>query len=529
MPGKDPGGPVVTILIGLAGALLGGWLGSVAPPVRLPEHSLPLAKATNRELELDMKVGRRTGAMVILVCGCSVAAAVPDVIRAQTYPPDEYVELSREIFQELIDINTTNSVGDNTAAAQAMADRLLGAGFDPADVHVIEAAPRKGNLVARLRGRDSGRRPILLLAHIDVVEADPADWNLDPFTFVEQDGFYYGRGTTDDKDEAAIHVANLIRMKREGFVPDRDIVIALTADEEGGPANGVAFLLANHRELIDAEYALNEGGGGVIQNGRRISNTVQAAEKVYQSFRLEVLNPGGHSSLPREDNAIYELVHALTRIQEHGFPVMLNDVSRAYFAATANLVEPQTAAAMRRVLGDPPDPGAVEILSHIPAFNSRMRTTCVATMLAGGHAENALPQRAQAVVNCRIVPGHDPMDVKATLERVADQPGLTVTPMDDATPSPPSPLAPEILQAVERITEEMWPGVPVVPAMSTGATDGLYLRNAGIPVYGVSGLFRDIDDNRAHGQDERIEIRSFFEGMEFLYRLTVELSSADVS
>lgn len=476
-----------------------------------------------------MKVATRWVCMTILAVPLTLALPPSGSARAQTYPPNEYMELAGDIFRELIEINTTNSVGDNTAAAQAMADRLLAAGFDPADVHVIEAAPRKGNLVARLRGRDSGRRPILLLAHIDVVEADPADWNLDPFTFVEQDGYYYGRGTTDDKDEAAIHVANLIRMKREGFVPDRDIVIALTADEEGGPNNGVVYLLENHRELIDAEYALNEGGGGVMQDGQRISNTVQAAEKVYQSFRLEVVNSGGHSSLPRQDNAIYELARALTRIQEHGFPVMLNEVSRAYFAATANLVEPQTAAAMRRVLADPPDPGAVEILSRVPAFNSRMRTTCVATMLEGGHAENALPQRAQAVVNCRIAPGHDPMDVQATLERLADQPGLTVTPINEPTPSPPSPLSPDILRAIERVTEEMWPGVPVVPAMSTGATDGLYLRNAGIPVYGVSGLFRDIDDNRAHGQDERIEIRSFYEGMEFLYRLTLELSSAGVS
>ena len=450
-------------------------------------------------------------------------------LRAQTYPPDPYVEMGRKVFQELIEINTTNSVGDNTAAAQAMADRLLAAGFPPEDVHVIEAAPRKGNLVARLRGRDTGRRPILLLAHIDVVEADPADWNLDPFTFVEDGDFYYGRGTLDDKDEAAIHVVNLIRMKQEGFVPDRDIIIALTADEEGGPHNGVEYLLANHRDLVDAEYALNEGGGGDLRNGQRISNTVQAAEKVFQSFRLEVTNPGGHSSLPRADNAIYELAHALTRIQAFAFPVMLNDVSRAYFQATADLVDPQTAAAMRGLVGPTPDEGAVDLLSRTPAYNSRMRTTCVATMLEAGHAQNALPQRAQAVVNCRIAPGHDPAEVKATLEEVAMEPGLVITPMNDPTLSPPSPLTAEVLEPIEALTEEMWPGVPVVPNMSTGATDGLYLRNAGIPVYGVSGLFRDIDDNRSHGQDERIEIRSFYEGMEFLYRLTKALSTGGVS
>jgi acetylornithine deacetylase/succinyl-diaminopimelate desuccinylase-like protein len=448
---------------------------------------------------------------------------------AQTYPPDPYMDLARDIFRELIEINTTHSAGDNTAAAQAMADRLLAAGFDPVDVHVIEGAPRKGNLVARLRGTDSGRRPVLFLAHIDVVEADPADWNLDPFTFVEQDGFFYGRGTLDDKDEAAIHVANLIRLKQEGFVPDRDVIIALTADEEGGPTNGVQYLLEHHRELIDAEFAINEGGEGVIQNGRRISNTVQAAEKVYQSFRLEVVNPGGHSSLPRTDNAIYELAQALTRIEGYGFPVMLNEVSRAFFESTADAVEPQTAAAIRQMLGDPPDPGAVELLARVPAYNSRMRTTCVATMLEGGHAENALPQRAQAVVNCRMVPGHDPRDVQAALLRVAAQPTLTITPMNEATPSPPSPLTAEVMGPIERISEEMWPGLPVIPTMSTGATDGLYLRNAGIPVYGAAGIFRDIDDNRSHGQDERIEARSFFEGMEFLYRLTKALASPDVS
>lgn len=463
------------------------------------------------------------------LAACLAFALLPDGALGQTYPPDEYVALGHEIFQELIEINTTNSVGDNTAAAQAMADRLLAAGFPSEDVQVIEGAPRKGNLVARLRGRDTGRRPLLLLAHIDVVEADAADWNLDPFTFVERDGFYYGRGTTDDKDESAIHVVNLIRMKREGFVPDRDIIVALTADEEGGPHNGVQFLLENHPELIDAEYALNEGGGGDMRNGERLSNTVQAAEKVFQSFQLEVTNPGGHSSVPREDNAIYELAHALIRIQAYAFPVMLNDVSRAYFEATSQLVDPQTAAAMRGVLADPPDPGAVELLSRTPPYNSRMRTTCVATMLDAGHAQNALPQRAQAVVNCRIAPGHDPMAVKAKLEEVAMQPGLTISPMGEATLSPPSPLTPEVLEPITAITQEMWPGVPVVPNMSTGATDGLYLRNAGIPVYGVSGLFRDIDDNRAHGQDERIEIRTFYEGMEFLYRLTRALSSGGVS
>lgn len=433
---------------------------------------------------------------------------------------------ARDFLEELVNINTTHSSGDNTAAAQAMADRLLAAGFAEEDVQVIEPAPRKGNLVARYRGRDLGLKPLLLLAHIDVVEADPADWTLDPFTFIEQDGYYYGRGTSDDKDEAAIHVANLIRLKEEGFVPDRDIVVALTADEEGGTHNGVRHLLANHRDLIDAEYALNEGGGGSIRDGVYISNNVQASEKVYQSYTLEVTNPGGHSSLPVKDNAIYHLADALTRIRDYDFPVQLNEVTRTYFERTADLEEGELAAAMRGILQNPPDQTAAQLLSSMPVYNSRMRTTCVATMLDGGHAQNALPQRATAVVNCRVLPGESIDEVHRTLQSVVNNEEVTVTPIGSATQSPPSPLTPPLLAAIESITDDMWPGVPVIPTMSTGATDGLFLRNAGIPVYGVSGIFGDVDDIRIHGQNERINIQSYFEGQEFLYRLTKALSQS---
>ena len=436
-------------------------------------------------------------------------------------------ELARELLRELIEIDTTNSVGDNTAAAQAMANRLLAAGFPAEDVHVLAPVERKGNLVARYRGRDSERKPLLLLAHIDVVEADPADWTLPPFTFIEEDGYYYGRGTTDDKDEAAIHIANFIRMKEEGFQPDRDIIVALTADEEGGPNNGVQWLLENHRELIDAEYALNEGGGGSTKNGRRISNGVQASEKVYQSFTLEVTNPGGHSSLPVRDNAIYHLADALVRIRNHDFPVSLNDVTHIFFERSAEIADGELADAMRGVMQSPPDPAAIALLSDIPFYNSRLRTTCVATRLDAGHADNALPQRARATVNCRVLPGESIDAVQNTLETVIGNDQIALARIDEATPSPPSPLTPEMLGAIESITEEMWPGVPVIPIMSTGATDGLYLRNAGIPVYGVSGLFRDIDDNRSHGQNERILIESYFDGLEFLYQLTTTLSRAD--
>ena len=440
---------------------------------------------------------------------------------------DAHQQLARDLLKELVEIDTTHSTGNTTLAAEAMAAHLLAAGFPEEDVQVLGPTPEKGNLVARFRGRAVEREPILLLAHLDVVEADPADWTLDPFTFVEQDGYYYGRGTLDDKDEAAIHVANLIRLKREGFQPDRDIIVALTADEEGGTDNGVQWLLAHHRALIDAEYALNEGGGGALQDGERISNAVQASEKVYQSFVLEVTNPGGHSSLPVRENAIYRLADALAKVRDHEFPVSLNEVTRVYFERSAEIEGGALADAMRGVLADPPDAGAVAHLASIPFYNSRLRTTCVATLLAGGHAENALPQRARATVNCRVLPG-EPIDrVQAALKAAIADEQVSVSRVAEATPSPPSPLTPEVLEPIERITGELWPGVAVLPTMSTGATDGLFLRNAGIPVYGVSGIFVDIGDNRAHGQNERILIRSFLEGQEFLYRLTKALSRAD--
>lgn len=472
--------------------------------------------------------------MLLTACDTEQEASEPTIameagsgsVAATSAELSPHQQNARDFLEELVNINTTHSVGDNTAAAQAMADRLLAAGFPEEDVQLIVPAERKGNLVARYRGRDLGLKPLLLLAHIDVVEADPADWTLDPFTFVEQDGYYYGRGTSDDKDEAAIHVANFIRLKEEGFVPDRDIIIALTADEEGGTHNGVRYLLANHRELIDAEYALNEGGGGSIRDGVYISNNVQASEKVYQSFTFEVTNPGGHSSLPVKDNAIYHLADALASIRDYDFPVQLNEVTRTYFERTADLEEGELATAMRGILQDPPDEFSARMLTDMPAFNSRMRTTCVATMLDGGHAQNALPQRATATVNCRVLPGESIEAVHRTLEAVVNNDQVSITPIGSATQSPPSPLTPPILNAIESITDDMWPGVPVIPTMSTGATDGLRLRNAGIPVYGVSGIFGDVDDVRIHGQNERIMIQSYFEGQEFLYRLTKALSAA---
>jgi acetylornithine deacetylase/succinyl-diaminopimelate desuccinylase-like protein len=440
----------------------------------------------------------------------------------QQLPLDSNQRLARDLFRELIEINTVESEGTAPAAA-AMERHLLDAGFAREDVHVVGPDDRKVNLVARLRGRDTGRAPILLLAHLDVVEALRSDWTIDPWTFTEADGYYYGRGVTDDKDEAAIYTANLIRMKEEGFVPDRDIIVALTADEEGGPANGVQWLLENRRDLIDAEYALNEGGGGALKDGMRQLNAVQASEKVYQDFTLAATNSGGHSSLPRDDNAIYDVANALMRISRYHFPVMLNEVSEAYFRGTAAVEGGDIAADILSVLEDPANEDAVLRLQAFPHLNARLRTTCVATRLNGGHADNALPQTAGALVNCRMLPNHSPAQVLLTLRELAGA-DVEVTPVAPPNPSPPSPLTPNVMGLIERITEDMWPGVPVVPVMSTGATDGLYLRQAGIPTYGVSGLFGDVDDNRAHGQDERILIESFYEGQEFLYRLVKALS-----
>jgi len=335
------------------------------------------------------------------------------------------------------------------------------------------------------------------------------------------------RAQADDKAQAAIWIATLIRLKQEGFVPARDLVVALTADEEGGTSNGVAWLLQNRRPAIDAEFCLNEGGGGEMKNGKRVANVVEAAQKIYHSVSLEVRNPGGHSSLPRKDNAIYRLAAGLTRLAAWEFPVQLNEVTRGYFAALASTETGQIAADMRAVAQAVPDPAVAKRLADgSPHYNALMRTTCVPTRLQGGHADNALPQLARAVVNCRLLPGADPREIDATLERVLADDGIAVRALWQGVASPPSPLRADVMAAVERHTKEMWPGVVVLPTMATGATDGLILRNAGIPTYGVDGIFTDVDDNRAHGKDERLGTREFYEGREFLYRLVKSLSAA---
>jgi acetylornithine deacetylase/succinyl-diaminopimelate desuccinylase-like protein len=445
------------------------------------------------------------------------------IAAAQSGPNDGR---AREIFKQLIEINTTDSVGNVTTAAEAVAARLKAAGFPAADVQVLGPDPRKHNVVARYRGTGA-RRPLLLLAHLDVVEAKREDWSVDPFTFLEKDGFFYGRGTSDDKAMASILTANLIRLKEEGFKPDRDLILALTADEEGGKFNGVDWLVKNHKNLIDAALAINEGGSGQMKNGKYLVNQVQASEKVYQDFRLESRNPGGHSSRPVKDNAIYHLSQGLERLAAFDFPIHMNEVTRAYFDRMAGFQSDQKIAADMRAVARPnPDPQAVARLSEAsPYYNALMRTTCVATMLSGGHAANALPQLATANVNCRILPGEPPATIKQTLTDVVKEPKIDVTFVDEARPSSPSPLTPDVMQPIESITKAMYPGVIVVPVMGTGATDGLYLRNAGIPTYGVEGIFYEIDDNRAHGRDERVGVKQYFEGLEFLYRLTKALST----
>ncbi len=448
---------------------------------------------------------------------------------AQAQPLPTHIQLLRDIYKELIEINTTDSVGDTTKAATAMAVRLRAAGFAASDVQLLvpPGGPKKGNLVARLRGTGA-RKPLLLLAHLDVVEAKREDWDRDPFTLIEEGGYFYARGAADDKAMAAVFVANLIRYKEEGFVPDRDIVLALTADEEKIPSefNGVEWLLKSHRSLMDAEYALNEGGTGLIdKNGRYLRLGVQAGEKVFQSYRLEVHNAGGHSSLPSKDNAIYHLADGLSRLGTFDFPFKLSAITRAYFERMSEIESGQLAVDMKAMTRDPPDSQAIKRLTQIPLHNAQFRTTCVATMLEGGHATNALPQTARAIVNCRILPGESVEAVEKTLVRVLADDQIRITPLGTPTLSPSPPLNPEIMRPVEDITASMWPGVPVVPTMLAAATDGRFLNNAGIATYGIPGMFWDADYSRIHGLNERLRVTSLYESQEFLYRLAKALSS----
>ena len=434
--------------------------------------------------------------------------------------------LLTEVFKELIEINTSTSGGNTTIASQAMAKRLIDAGLSKEDVHVLSLDPTKGNLVVRYRGSGE-KKPILLLAHIDVVDAKKEEWSYDPFKLTESEGYYYGRGTTDDKAMAAIFVANLISYIQEGYVPERDIIICLTSDEENAGPNGIQWILKEHHDLIDAEFCINEGGSGQIINGEYKLNEIQMAEKIYQSYRLEVKTKGGHSSMPTQNTAIYELSEGLQRLSEYEFPFQLNESTRNYFKVMSNNEKGQVSEDMKAILTKEPDAVAISRLSKVPYYNALLRTTCVATLIEGGHAENALPQTATATVNCRILPDTPIDDVYNTIKDVIANESIEITPIWENIPGEPSPLSPEIMNKVTKVTNEIWSDVAVIPTMSTGASDGLFLRNAGIPTYGVSGMFEDINDIRAHAKDERIEKKVLFDSQEFLYRLIKELSTAN--
>ncbi len=459
---------------------------------------------------------RKAAAILALLAGTGAAQAQPST-------PHE--QLAFDIYKELVEINTVTATGDTGRAADAMAARLRAAGFPDADIQVFKPAPRKGNLVARLRGTGA-KKPMILMAHLDVVEAKPEDWSVDPFKLTEKDGHYYARGSSDDKFMAAAWVAILARYRKEGYKPDRDLILVLETDEETLDKDGVGitWLLKNQRGLIDAEFALNEGGGVSLDNGKPLRIGVQTSEKVFMNYWLEVHDTGGHSSQPKPGNAIYRLAEGLERLAKSDFPVNLNETTRAWFSRAAQFEDAKTGADMRSLVSPKPDPAAVARLTATPRFNNLMRTTCVATMLEGGHAMNALPQMARALVNCRVLPDETMESVEATLVRMMADNQIAVKPAWKPTLSPPSPLKLEIMGAIEKVAADFWPGAPVIPAMIAGGTDGAHLRNAGIPTYGHSGLAGEATENRAHGRDERVIVKSFYAGQEYLYRLVKVLA-----
>jgi acetylornithine deacetylase/succinyl-diaminopimelate desuccinylase-like protein len=438
--------------------------------------------------------------------------------------------LAREIFKQLIEINTTDTPkGNVTTATAAMQQRFLDAGFPAEDVHLLGPDPRKQNLVVRLRAAGvPTSKPVLFLCHMDVVEALRSDWHTDPFEFVEKDGYYYGRGTQDMKDSDAALVFTFLRLHKEGYKPHRDLILALTADEEGGSFNGAQWLVQQHRELVDAAFVINPDSGGIeLDHGRAVVADVEATEKVYSDFQVTAVNPGGHSSRPRPDNAIYELTAALDKLAAYSFPFELNDVTKTYFSNLAGQETGQTATDIRAILASPPDLAAAARLSADPSFNSNFRTTCVATRLSAGHANNALAQTAQANVNCRIFPGHSPEEIRQQLIGLFSDPKLTVKYVSDSYQAsdtaperkamvPPPPIR-EVFEPLTKLTQAIWPGVPVTPVMENGASDSIYFAQAGIPSYGYSAIALERDDERAHGQDERLPIDSYWKSLDFLY------------
>jgi acetylornithine deacetylase/succinyl-diaminopimelate desuccinylase-like protein len=463
----------------------------------------------------------------VSVFGVALAATVY-AASAPLVPPPADQELARDMFKSLVEINTTHERG-STAAAKAIQGWLLSAGFAADDVVFLAPPdhPTKGNVVVRYHGKHAGGG-VLFLGHLDVVEAKPEDWSVDPFKLTQQDGWFYGRGTIDMKNGDVALVESLIRLKREKFVPDHDVIMAFTADEEaGGDSNGPAFLLKEHRELIDAALVVNlDGGGGNTKNGERLFFEVGTSEKTYVTFTLETTSPGGHGSLPGPDNAIYRLAAGLVRLQGFKFPVTLTATTRASFDQLAALESGSVAADMRAVAQSPPDLAAAERLSQNVRLNAELRTTCVATLISGGHAENALPQRARATIQCRMLPGDSADNVQQLLVATLADPAIHIT--LDAPPivSPESPPTARIMNKAALVAHSMWPGVPVIPTMATGFSDDRQTRSAGIPSYDISGVWGDVDENRAHGRDERVGIQAFDESVEFTYRLIKAMSGA---
>ena len=437
---------------------------------------------------------------------------------------DPGLERFRSIYKELVETNTTLSAGDCTEAALRMSVRLKAAGYPAEDMKIFvpEGHPKEGGLIAVLHGTDPNAKAILMLAHVDVVEAKREDWTRDPFKLIEENGYFYGRGTSDMKAQAAIWVDNMIRYREEGFRPKRSIKLALTCGEETNSAlNGAGWLAKNERQAIDAEFALTEGVDGDLDaKGNKIALEVLAAEKTSQNYVLEATNPGGHSSRPVADNAIYHLVRAVDRVSRYEFPVQLNDANRGYFTGMAKVVGGENGAAMLAVVKNPQDHAAVAMLDKDVNWHAMLRTTCVATMLNAGHATNALPQRARANINCRIFPGVSREDVKSQLIKIVDDPAVSVTIPEVRGPeAKPAPLTPQILKPIEEVAHEMWPNVPVITTLEPGASDAQFMNPAGIPTYGVDGIFTDPDGGGIHGLNERVRIESVYEGRTFLYRL----------
>lgn len=442
---------------------------------------------------------------------------------AQTAADDR--QAFRDIYRELVEIDSSPTTGSCTRAAEAMLVHLRAAGYSEQEARVIvpDGAPDDGNVVAMLRGT-SRDRSILLLAHIDVVDARREDWQRNPFTLYEEDGFFYGRGAADDKSMAAIWVDLMVRLRREGFRPRRTIKMALTCGEEtSNRVNGVDYLLRNHREWMQADFAINEGAGGVLSaDGRPVALNVQAGEKIHQVYALTVTNPGGHSSRPVPENAIYRLSAALGRLSAHQFPIELTPVTRTFFERMAPIVGGEMGAAMAAITRDPNDEAARALLAGDPTYNSMMRTTCVATQLDAGHAPNALPQRAVATLSCRVMQGTTPEQVQAALQSVVADEQIAVEIVRRRQGSQAPRLTRDIMGPVERVAARMWPGVPIVPVMIAGATDGRFLNTAGIPTYGMSGIFSVPGETNAHGLNEKIRVQSLYDGRAFLEAIVRE-------